>query len=145
MQSFYVENNYPEEFRNRIQKVYKTPGFFATLPPIDGALEALADLSSHYNVYICTSPLLENPSCAQDKTDWIAKHLGDTWLKKLIISKDKTLVKGDILIDDKPVIKGVNSKPAWQHVLYDQKYNAHIKDKPRLNWSNWESVLKNIL
>ena len=39
---------------------------------------------------------------------------------------DKTLVRGDVLIDDKPHVTGSNA-PTWQHLLYDAPYNRDIE------------------
>lgn len=138
---FYIEDNYPAEFKEAIQEIYRSPGFFIKLPAIEGALEALEEMSQSENeIFICTSPILENPGSAQEKLAWVFKHLGESWRRKVIITKDKTLVKGDILIDDKPEIKGV-CKASWRQFLYEQDYNEHITDKPRLNWKNWKEVL----
>ena len=38
--------------------------------------------------------------------EWVEHHLGWKWINKLIVTKDKTVVSGDLLIDDKPIIKG---------------------------------------
>lgn len=38
--------------------------------------------------------------------EWIDKHLGPEWLDKIVLTKDKTMVNGHILIDDRPNIKG---------------------------------------
>ena len=38
---------------------------------------------------------------------WIEEHLGEDWLDKIIITKDKTVVNGHVLIDDRPNIKGI--------------------------------------
>lgn len=38
---------------------------------------------------------------------WIEKHLGKHWCDKIIITKDKTMANGHLLIDDKPNISGI--------------------------------------
>lgn len=38
--------------------------------------------------------------------EWIKLHLGPAWMKQAVIAHDKTMVQGDILIDDRPSIKG---------------------------------------
>jgi 5'-nucleotidase len=38
--------------------------------------------------------------------DWVKNHLGKHWLKKFILTADKTIVKGHLLINDKVDIKG---------------------------------------
>lgn len=40
---------------------------------------------------------------------WIEKHLGYDFLDQIILTRDKTVVTGDILIDDKPDILGESS------------------------------------
>ncbi len=38
--------------------------------------------------------------------EWVQQHLGRGWVNRLVITKDKTIVTGDLLIDDRPKIKG---------------------------------------
>jgi hypothetical protein len=56
------------------------------------------------------------------KLAWVERHLGRDWLRRTVISPDKTLV-GDrgrpcVLVDDRPEVTGVASPP-WTHVLFD--------------------------
>lgn len=39
------------------------------------------------------------------------KHLGHEFLEQVILTRDKTLITGDILIDDKPDILGKELMP----------------------------------
>jgi 5'-nucleotidase len=64
---------------------------------------------------------------------------GSEFTKGVILPRDKTLVRGDVLIDDKPTIGGI-STPQWRHVLFDQPYNRHLSG-PRVQWENWREVL----
>ncbi|MGM0931630.1 MAG: 5' nucleotidase, NT5C type [Actinomycetota bacterium] len=41
---------------------------------------------------------------------------------------DKSLVRGGILIDDKPEINGAHV-PARKHLMFDQDYNRHIEPR----------------
>lgn len=41
---------------------------------------------------------------------WVEKHLGHDFLEQVILTRDKTLITGDILIDDKPDILGKDRK-----------------------------------
>ena len=45
---------------------------------------------------------------------WIARHFGQAWVSKVILTCDKTIVHGDLLIDDKPKIKG--RRQTWDRV-----------------------------
>ena len=40
-----------------------------------------------------------------EKYQWVEKYLGKSAVSQLMLTKDKTIVHGDILIDDKPMIK----------------------------------------
>lgn len=77
-------------------------GFYRGLKPINGALEAMETLlnSEFFDAYILTAPSLYNPLSYTEKRLWVEDHLGFEWVKRLIISPDKSLLTGDILIDD---------------------------------------------
>lgn len=132
--TFYFEDEYPEEYKEDIREIVNQPGFFSNLDPLKGSLVGITQLSNLYNVFICTSPLTSNPTCLNDKYNWVKNYLGTDWLKKLIITKDKTLIQGTFLLDDKPEIYG-NTVPTWEHVIFDQPYNRQSR-KRRVNWEN---------
>ncbi len=84
------------------------------------------------DVFICTSPIKHYKHCPYEKVSrfsvsqhlfcslnkllpflflfaqyaWVEKHLGYDFLEQVILTRDKTLIAGDILIDDKPDILG---------------------------------------
>lgn len=139
--SFYVKKQYPDELKPLIDEIRFSKGFYLNIKPVEGSLEALSEMSSRgYKVYICTSPSLSNPSCIQEKYGWVSNHLGKYWTEKMILSRDKTIIQGDLLIDDKPSVTGAQ-EPTWEHILYSQPYNAHVNSKKRITWKNWESVI----
>ncbi|MBU0906583.1 MAG: hypothetical protein KKE05_00330 [Nanoarchaeota archaeon] len=94
-----------------------------------------------HEVFICTSPSVTSSTCIQNKFDWVERYLGKEWKHKIVLTKDKTVVNGDILIDDKPRVDGVDGRPSWEHVLYDQPYNRWLKMVKRITWGNWKEVL----
>jgi 5'-nucleotidase len=76
-------------------------GFFSSLEPINGAVESVKTLIDRgYNVYVLTCPSFRNPLCYTEKRLWIEKYFGLAFTERLIISTNKGLLKGDILIDD---------------------------------------------
>ncbi len=75
-------------------------GFFTNLKPIEGAIDAFSELEKYFDVWVLTRPSVHNPLCYTEKRLWIENHLGFETCKKLIISPDKSLLKGDFLIDD---------------------------------------------
>ena len=136
-QHFYLHKELPQHAKT-LHTIYAEKGFFENLPPIKGAINALHDmLYAGLDVRICTAPINAYRYCVSEKFAWVERHLGHEWTKRIILTKDKTWVHGDILIDDKPHITGSLS-PTWMHYLYDQPYNKAI-DKPRICWCNKES------
>ncbi|MBI4447700.1 5'-3'-deoxyribonucleotidase [Candidatus Woesearchaeota archaeon] len=139
---FYIADMFPKELKPLVEDVYHAPGFIKSLPPMEGALEALLEMEKAVKeVFICTSPLTNYKNCVREKYEWVEQHLNSNWVKKIILTKDKTIVRGDILIDDKPEIRGVEI-PSWEHIIYDRPYNRHITNKRRLTWQNWKEILK---
>lgn len=75
-------------------------GFFLDLQPLDYAIEGVKELQTKYDVWILTRPSIKNTHCYTEKAEWIKKYFGEDMLNKLILCPDKSLVKGDYLIDD---------------------------------------------
>ncbi len=139
--SFNLNEGRTERERAIIAAVMVEPGFYARLEPIPGAKQALkAMVKQGHDVRIVTSPWVSNPTCASDKLNWIVKHYGSHWGARVIITTDKTLVYGDVLIDDKPEIHG-DVEPTWEHILFDQPYNQNVQKARIRDWSEWADVL----
>ena len=77
-------------------------GFFLNLIPIKKSIEVVNTLRALdvFDVYILTSPSVRNPYCYLEKRLWIEQQFDFEMAKKLIISPNKGLNKGDYLIDD---------------------------------------------
>lgn len=139
--SFHILEDYPPDLRGLAEAIYTEPGFIRNLPPVPGAIEAYRELLAlGMDVRICTSPLRQFENCVAEKFLWVERHLGRAATERLVMTRDKTLVRGDLLIDDRPHIEGA-VPPSWRHILYDAPYNRHVADQPRLTWANWRSVL----
>ncbi len=75
-------------------------GFFSNMEPIKDSVESYLELEKHYDVYILTRPSVYNLMCYTEKADWVKRHIGFHALENLVICCDKSLLKGDYLIDD---------------------------------------------
>lgn len=138
-----------------IRKLMYEPGFFRSLPLIAGARQALQELRERgVNVFFCTAPMLgRSCPCASEKLDWLRDHFGEWAPEQCVITTDKTLVMGDVLIDDNPEIQGVMT-PTWKHVYFHQPCNRpealeaqsiplEKRAVARLRrWSDWPQVLR---
>jgi 5'-nucleotidase len=139
---FYILDQYPSAFSPLIKEIMYEPGFIRELRPIPGAIEAMeAMVAAGIEVFICSSPFTRYEHCVEEKYAWVDAHLGFTWVPRIILAKDKTLINGDVLIDDRPVVDGV-AEPSWEHVVFDQPYNRAQQEKRRLRrWEEWRQVL----
>jgi len=75
-------------------------GFFLDMDAIKDSIKVVKQLMSHFDVWILTAPSWKNPMCLAEKNMWIRKHFGIEFTEKIIMSSDKSLCKGDYLIDD---------------------------------------------
>jgi len=144
---FEIEENFDESERAQVLETVASPGFYESLEPLPGAVEALKDLvAKGVDVKLVTAP---HPTCAGtcalEKYLSVERLLGAAFVERLIITRDKTHVQGDLLVDDKPRISG--SKVAqWKHVIFSQAYNQDIESKSRLSaWTSWNEVLPSCL
>eukprot|EP01053_Blabericola_migrator_P006323 Blabericola_migrator_1__6322@NODE_3190_length_1958_cov_57_699101_g1974_i1_p1_GENE_NODE_3190_length_1958_cov_57_699101_g1974_i1NODE_3190_length_1958_cov_57_699101_g1974_i1_p1_ORF_typecomplete_len229_score28_20NT5C/PF06941_12/2_7e28HAD/PF12710_7/0_0037Put_Phosphatase/PF06888_12/0_0069HAD_2/PF13419_6/0_021_NODE_3190_length_1958_cov_57_699101_g1974_i189775 len=143
-----IENNYPESLRAQILSLTSLRGFWSTMPVAPGAKQALSEMAdSGLDVWIVSAPDPDlTGRCAMEKYEWLELNFGPRWKNRLILTQDKTLVHGNLLIDDKPTADvGVRSKEkSWQHVVYCHPYNeAHrCAAQWRLHsWSDWRKVI----
>jgi len=136
-----MKKQYPAEYNPLIETVLSEEGFYRELPPMVDGINAIVEMDEEgHNVFIVTSPLKNYQNCVNEKYDWVDQYLGSDWVRKIILTADKTVVHGNYLIDDKPEITG-KMAPVWEHIIYDTPYNRHITDKKRLTWQNWREVL----
>lgn len=139
--SFEFYGDYPAEQQGLVQGILRTPGFCLGLAPIPGAVEAVQEMvACGINVRFLSAPL-NYTACASEKHTWIAEHFGPGWVQRLILSKDKTLIHGTYLIDDKHEITG-SMTPSWEHILFRAPHNRHVSS-PRVleDWSAWRDVI----
>ncbi|XP_013404549.1 5'(3')-deoxyribonucleotidase, mitochondrial-like [Lingula anatina] len=127
---FYVTKQYGdirEDLKSKIIEVLSSEGFFRELPPIEGAIDAIKEISSMegVEVFICTAPLKEYQHCAVEKYEWIEKYFGRDWLARVILTRDKTVISADLLIDDRTDITGAEKNPSWRQVVFTACHNKH--------------------
>jgi 5'-nucleotidase len=140
--AFRVRDDYPAERRADVERIYASPGFFRGLEPVAGSIEAVREmLALGFDVRICTAPIDDYQHCVVEKYQWIEHHFGRLFTRRMILSKDKTLVAGDWLIDDNPVVKGARV-PVWRHAVLDAPYNVESTAQARIRWETWRELLE---
>jgi 5'(3')-deoxyribonucleotidase len=104
-------------------------GFFLNLELIDGAKYAYdVMIASGHDVSFVTAPSILNPWSYTEKRLSIEKHFGLDACYKLIIAYDKSIVRGDVLIDD-----GVKHN--------QDKFKGYVIRFGSVGFQNWHAVL----
>jgi len=128
---------------DKVARAFMTQkGFFLGFDPYPGAIDAIKCMAEKHNVYFVTSPLTEHKFCVSEKYQWIEMNFGLEWTKKIIVTKDKTLVMGDYLIDDKPQVEGI-MVPRWEHIYFTQPYNTMYNKRRIGSWEEWSTIFDN--
>lgn len=107
-------------------------GYFKELLPLPGAIDAFNELKKYYDVWILTRPSFKNIHCFTEKAEWVLEYLGYDSLEKLVICGDKSLLKGDYLIDDNGQNGQGEFEGEWIHFDTDK-------------YPDWDSVLKYLI
>lgn len=140
----FVDMQYPAHLIEKLREIFHAPGFYRHLAPTPGGIEAVTQmLELGYDVRICTAPLWPRfHNCVLEKYEWVEEYLGSEWIKRMVVTLDKSLIDGDILIDDAPKVT-VSRTPSWEQVLFREPYNQNINDGRRflVGWSDWQKQL----
>lgn len=127
---------------SQLYQIWLRKGFFEHAPAYYNVRKAVYTLEQHGTVFFVTSPLGVSDYCHSENKQWVHDTFGPDWVNRLVQSYDKTLIYGDVLVDDKPDIEGVK-EPAWTQVLFDQPYNQHVDHLPRIyDWYSPEEILQ---
>lgn len=123
----------PTPVRRPVETKLETATTWDFMDPIPGAAEAVdAFLEAEHRVVFVTSPWSSCREWAHARTAWLRRHMG-VYAKDVIITQDKSLVRGDVFIDDKP-----ENAAAWwspgiaSGLLWDAPYNQGHPMLPRL-------------
>lgn len=117
-----------------IDAIMNHPGIYRDLEPYEGAVEAVKEAQYlGHEVFFVSAPWVTNPTGASDKYAWVEEHFGLDMAKKLVLARDKTIVSGDILFDDKHPIPN-REKSTWTQVYVDAPYN---QEQPGLRIQDW--------
>ena len=129
----------------RVYDALFDPATWMSMHPTPWAKELIAWLEeSHYRVVVVTSPWWMNTEThcmgwSETRLIWLTMKLGIP-AQDVIMTKDKSLIEGDVFIDDRP-----SNVEAWkkervlpQAWLWDAPYNRD-SDLPRINARSVES------
>jgi 5'-nucleotidase len=129
-----------EVFKNARQYIYEN-GFFRNAPVMEGSVEAMKALNEKYEVFI-VSAAMEFPKSLPEKQEWLAEHFPFLTWKQIVFCGLKTVVQGDIMIDDH--YKNLDFFHG-QTILFTQPHNVRSDDKTHTRVESWGDITKLLL
>jgi len=122
-----------------VRQYVLSPGFFETLPLMEGAVEAVKTLMEDFEVYI-VSAAMEFPLSLNEKLRWLNKHFPFITWRNIIFCGDKSIINTDYMIDDH--IKNLDyfkGKTIMFHAYHNVSYTHHTRVN---NWNEVIALLK---
>ncbi len=121
--------------KTAVRRYVHTPGFFRSLPLINGSVSAIKTLIQDFDVYI-VSAAMEFPLSLFEKKQWLEEHFPFISWKHIVFCGDKSIIKTDYMIDDH--IKNLDYFSGIP-LLFSASHNVHVTHHHRLN--NWDEIL----
>jgi 5'-nucleotidase len=127
----------PEEHRKIVKEYPHQPDFFKDLPVIANSKEVVEELNNRFEVYIA-SAAMEFPHSLAHKNRWLDEHFPFIHWKRRIFCGDKSVLKGDALIDDHDFNLSVfDGRP----IMFSSPHNLNDSKYERLNsWADAEKL-----
>ena len=123
-------------------EILEADGFTAGMVPLPGAVKAVNELDKRgYTVFFCTALVTDGSNAMKDRVQWIGKWFGEKWMKRIIFTLDKTMIRGDFLIDDSPFKTKGLLQPTWKLIVFDVKYNRDEEYYGRIyGWTDLDKL-----
>lgn len=139
LREYGYENAYPEQIKafnifesfnvdhritDTILGVLRRPGLASSFMPRHGVPAFLAGLCDWADVYAVTSPLDGSHTWAFEREVWLIEYLGFD-AKRIISTRDKTPIKGDVFVDDRTshIREWAKAHPTGHAILWEAPYN----------------------
>lgn len=135
---FFTDHIPDRRSRDSIRMLIDDTPWFRYLPVTPGAVDGVRDLiGAGVDVWVVTKPLEVNRTCRDDKAAWLRDHF-PMLERRLIIAPDKSLVQGDLLLDDAPHPAWFGSA-SWRPVIFSCAFNGAGSEwagLPRWSWGD---------
>lgn len=137
----------PHDHQHVLWEYMISEDFFSSLDVLPDAQRVIAKLQKRYSVYIATAAM-EVPSSFNAKFKWLAEHFPFVPATHIVFCGDKSILRGDYLIDDNPrqlrLFESAREGEARREgILFSAPANALVEGFRRVN--NWLDVEKMFL
>ena len=125
----------------RAKEYVRTPGFFRSLPVMQGSQAALERLNRVYDVFI-VSAAAEFPQSMHEKYDWLAEHFPFISWQQMVFCGAKRIVRADIMIDD--YLRNLDPFPGTTY-LFNAPHNAREQSERHIRVHDWVELERLLL
>lgn len=121
--------------------ILNEPDLYDKAPEVKDALMGVKclKLMGHRVVFVTTS----TPSSSGQKMNWLKRHGFIDTFKEIAICEDKSLVMGDVLVDDHA--GNLEVFTGKTKILFDQPHNRSLVEKGFVRLYGWKDVVRYIL
>lgn len=127
------------DYAEKIISYFFQKGFLRDVPLIADCQEVVRKLYDKHEVFI-VSAATEMPFSLEDKYFWLEEHFPYITYKRIVFCGDKSIIKADVLIDDRA--RNFENFEG-RALLFTAHHNIHEKRFERVN--NWKEVEKLLL
>lgn len=127
-------------FKNLSAYLY-SKGLFRNAPVMEGSIETMKMLNKKYELFV-VSAAMEFPTSLLEKYEWLEEHFPFISWKQIVFCGLKTVVQGDIMIDDH--YKNLDFFEG-KTLLFTQPHNVGHDNKNHTRMENWAEVAKMLL
>lgn len=134
---YFTDHIQDDSQRRASMKVIEAEGWFRDLPVVEGSQEGVeALLSAGWEIHVCTKPMDTNPTCRDEKAAWLKEHFPDI-ATSMITAPDKSMIVGDVLLDDDPKLKWLE-RAQWVPIVFTAPYNTEgaLADLTHWTWGD---------
>jgi len=100
---FHMEDRcklFPEDRERMLRALHTADNSRAPATP--GAIEGIRELQKEHKLYFITTSLTPHQTWDHDRRQWFKDKLGPTLADRLIFCECKSVIPGDIFVDDRP-------------------------------------------
>lgn len=148
---FYVDSAIKDlDTRRAFGEYVVKRNFYKNATIKEGAVEAVEKLSKKYSVYICTAYYMDYVrnlcgTILEQKYTFIAEHIPTFDMSKIIFTNSKSVVNGDIMIDDN--VNNLITNNACTKLLFTAEHNESIEKEELIKHNiirvnGWQEILK---
>ena len=131
--------------RHSLKHAVENDNFCMNIKPYEDMVSYVKSISAHHNVYIVTAPFFAK-NWMDQRVEWIKKHLNID-MNKIIFAEHKSIIQGDIIIDDKldNVLDWKTFNKNGDAILWSQPYNINSQLRHGIKLLNNISQIDEIL